>query len=91
MKQIVIEIDDEVYEGVTGDTTFRDDERKALNAIRNGTVLLEHHGRLIDAKAYEQDIHKHYFDNELVIRSTEIALSNAPTIIEADTAERTDT
>lgn len=39
MKQIVIEIDDEVYEGVTGDTTFRDYERKALNAIRNGTVL----------------------------------------------------
>lgn len=39
MKQIVIEIDDEVYEGVTGDTTFRDYEREALTAIRKGTVL----------------------------------------------------
>ena len=47
-------------------------------------VLPKGYGRLIDAKAYEQDIRKHYFDNSTVIRCTEITLDNAPTIIEAD-------
>ena len=45
------------------------------------------HGRLIDANAYMNNIHNHYFDNEMVIRCTEIALDNTPTIIEADKAE----
>ena len=57
----------------------------AQKIIAQGIPLPKGHGRLIDAKAYEQDIRKHYFDNNLVIRCTEIALDNAPTIIEADT------
>ena len=88
MKEIVIQLSEEDYKVFqrqrVGISTPRD---RLFNAVKEGTVLPEHYGRLIDAKAYEQDIRKHYFDNELVIRSTEIALSNAPTIIEADTVE----
>ncbi len=42
------------------------------------------HGNLIDAKEYENDIRKHYFDNSTVIRCTEIALNNAAPVIEAE-------
>ncbi len=59
----------------------------SMRRIAKGIPLPKGHGRLIDSKKYEQDIRKHYFDNESVIRCTEIALSNAPTIIEADKAE----
>ena len=57
-----------------------------LNAVANGTPLPKGYGRLIDAREYENSIRKHYFDNATVIRCTEIALGNAPTIIEADKA-----
>ena len=52
--------------------------------IVTGTVLPKGHGRLIDAKEYENSIRKHYFDNHTVIRCTEIALYSAETIVEAD-------
>ena len=55
-----------------------------LDAIGEGSPLPRVHGRLIDAREYENSIRKHYFDNSTVIRCTEIALDNAPTIIEAD-------
>ena len=57
----------------------------AEQIIANGTPLPKGHGRLIDAREYENSIRKHYFDNSTVIRCTKIALDNAPTIIEADT------
>ena len=59
--------------------------KTAEQIIANGTPLPKGHGRLIDAREYENSIRKHYFDNSTVIRCTEIALDNAPTIIEADT------
>jgi len=62
-------------------------DRHIAEAIANGTPLPKGHGRLIDAREYENDIRKHYFDNNTVIRCTEIALDNTPTIIEADRAE----
>ena len=81
--QIVIEIPEDKYDLVklsamsgVGDFLHK--------AVANGTVLPKGHGRLIDAKEYEDDIRKHYFDNSTVIRCTEICLDNAPTIIEAD-------
>ena len=58
-----------------------------LNAVANGKPLPKGYGRLIDAREYENSIRKHYFDNATVIRCTEIALGNAETIVEADTAE----
>lgn len=58
-----------------------------IKCILNGTPIPKGHGRLIDADAYFADVKKHYFDNDTVMRCTEIALSNAPTIIEADKIE----
>ena len=57
---------------------------KLYETLKNGTPLPKGHGRLIEAKAYENNIRNHYFDNRTVIRCTEIALENTPTIIEAD-------
>lgn len=53
---------------------------ECMAAIKEGTTIPEG-VRLIDANAYLEDVKKHYFDNDMVMRCTEIALSNAPTII----------
>ena len=83
--QIVIDIDEEDYKRIqdTSDV-FNSLTSRTYSAIRNGTPLPKGHGRLIDAGEYENGIRKHYFDNSTVIRCTEIALDNAPTIIDAD-------
>ena len=85
--ELVIKMPEEMYKWVNDVNKFFDDYGISdfIDLVKHGTPIQKGHDRLIDAKAYEQDIRKHYFDNELVIRSTEIALSNAPTIIEADT------
>lgn len=59
-----------------------------LNAIKNGVLIPKGHGKLFDAREYENSIRKHYFDNATVIRCTEIALGNAETIVEADKEEK---
>ena len=79
--QIVIEIPDEEYKDVKKAGGCYYDFGKA---IFYGTPLPKNHGRLIDADEYVADIKKHYFDNDTVIRCAEIAIDNAPTIIEAD-------
>ncbi len=79
--QIVIDISDDDYRKVQDGRASVSMMRKS---IANGTPLPKGHGRLIDAREYENSIRKHYFDNSTVIRCTEIALDNAPTIIEAD-------
>ena len=89
--ELVIKIDEEQYEFIKQSMTM--DKVKDYPAllyaicehVKNGTQLPKGHERLIDAGEYENDIRKHYFDNSTVIRCTEIALDNAPTIIEADT------
>jgi hypothetical protein len=86
--QIVIDIPEYYYKAIKEIPV--EQSTADMMIIRNGTPLPKGHGRLIDAKAYEQDIRKHYFDNSTVIRCTEIALSYAPTIIEADKAESDD-
>ena len=58
--------------------------------IANGTPLPKGHGKLFDGEAYYADIKKHYFDNDTVIRCTELALHNAKPIIEADTEEESE-
>lgn len=83
---IVIDIPEEKYDVMKSHyNTFPAEMREwGLGSIRNGTPLPKGHGRLIDANEYVADIKKHYFDNNTVIRCTEIAIDNAPTIIEAD-------
>lgn len=91
--QIVIDIDDGIARGIIdgkGDAPrniVRSFQATIADAIKNGTPLPKGHNRLIDAGEYENSIRKHYFDNSTVIRCTEIALDDAPTIIEADKGE----
>ena len=49
--------------------------------------LLPEHGRLGDLDKLLADIKKHYFDNQTVIRCAEIAIANAPTIVDAERRE----
>ena len=87
--ELVIKIPEEVYEHILKAKSVPDvlgiDMVNTINAVKNGTPLPKGHGRLIDAREYENIIRKHYFDNSTVIRCTEIALDNATPIIEADT------
>lgn len=83
--ELVIKIPKEIYRYIMEqmrEDGMSDDYFERL--IQNGVPLPEDHGRLIDADAYYKDIKNHYFDDATVIRCTEIALYNAPTIIEAD-------
>ena len=82
--QIVIDIDETIYNSIKIGMRNRDEVENIMEQIEKGTPLPKNHGRLIDADAYEKDIRKHYFDNATVIRCTEIGLQNAPTVIEAD-------
>ena len=88
--ELIIKIPEDVFKRTVFYREFRDlnDCVTTIKALENGTPLPKGHGRLIDAKAYEQDVRKHYFDDSTVIRCAEITLSNAPTIIEADKGEQ---
>ena len=92
--ELVIRIPEEEYRWImkSNVTVFADVASKEcmLHAIKNGTPLPKGHGKLFDAREYEKSIRKHYFDNDTVIRCTEIALGDAETIIEADTEGRED-
>ncbi len=100
--KIVIDIDDMAYKFVQ-DTSFVEDEstmfeqtnadRKKtlllfdiLEAIRNGTPLPKGHGRLIDADAIIDTLG--CSDSDIYVRAC--IEEDAPTIIEADKAERED-
>ena len=88
--QIVIEIPEELKNKIDNanennyKTSLWGFETTLYCAIKNGTPLPKRHGKLFDSEAYYADVKKHYFDNATVIRCTEIALNNAPTIIEAN-------
>lgn len=86
MKQIVIEIDENVYDLVKRfEETIRliekeDDtvETAIMRAIVNGTLLPNGHGRLIDAdELLDANI-------DTFSQQTELKIKFAPTIIEAD-------
>ena len=97
MKQIVIEISDQVYNYIK-DNGHVPPHVNIAPEIANGTVLPEGHGRLIDADDLIQDI---LDDNQLCIFNSESErvihdamvnfavdrLSDCSTIIEADKSE----
>lgn len=85
--QIVIDIPDEMYDWYDNGFPDENDAENLWQIIKNGTPLPKGHDKLIDAKAYYDDMKKHYFDNTTVMRCTEIGLGCAPTIIEADKVE----
>ena len=80
--QIVIKIPDHYYEN-----NIKKELPIILSEDNIIAILPKGHGKLFDAREYENSIRKHYFDNATVIRCTEIALGNAPTIVEADEEE----
>ena len=84
--QIVIEMQEDDYISLK-EQVARGIANPLKMCIANGTPLPKGHDKLIDAKAYYDDMKKHYFDNTTVMRCTEIGLGRAPTIIEADKAE----
>jgi hypothetical protein len=71
MKKIVIEIDDELYNEIL---SRKYSKTRLEKAVANGTLLPEHHGRLIDADAL----------TEKAPEIQEYLDVLAPTIIEAD-------
>jgi len=86
--QIVIDIDDDMYKSVANNDAYvlGDVDWILLeNAIANGTPLPEHHGRLIDADAFQQYCFNKNFDKRLSDEGLAIInfyLTFQPTIIE---------
>ena len=86
--KIVIDIPKETYKRFIDDFKGTTD---VLHAVRHGTPLPEHHGRLIDADAikYTHAIARSLDDghnwNELCVTENEIY--DAPTIIEGSDSE----
>lgn len=96
--QIVINVDNELYEYFLKRRTMHDDGYfshigKLIKAFRDGTVLPKGYGRLIDAdalkKSNEEYIIAYPMDEEEYMRNTMVRwinddITDAPTIIEAD-------
>jgi len=94
MKEILIRLEDELYEQCK--TTELTEENEGfdfhiIKSVANGTVLPKEHGRLIDADAYKEKVFRKFPCNDRddmnIRRLTEMAVLNAPTVIEADKGE----
>lgn len=88
--KLIIDIDDEDYKRIQDiPDVFNSLTSRTYSAIRNGTPLPEHHGRIID----ESKIHTVYTHTETNINNdiksirTIITRTDAPTIIEGSEAE----
>ena len=91
--QIVIDISEDAYNYIRANGA-RIPYYKLTDAIKNGTPLPKGHGRIIDESAitevYTQTTEKEYTNGVLIPPRIEIIGANAPTVIEADNAERKD-
>ena len=91
--KIVIDISDQKYKWIVDNPQIYTDD--LCEAIRNGTPLPQHHGRLIDADKVLDDIEKQYpasaSETEKSKRYARLvyywAVKNAPTIIEGSDSE----
>ena len=79
--QIVIEITDEMYQAVK-DGMWCGNELW-YNALKNGIPIPKGHGRLIDGDELEKFVIEKYSEGEQLA----IGISDAPTVIEADTED----
>ena len=87
--KIVIDIDDEDYKRIQDiPDVFNSLTSRAYSAIRNGTPLPKGHGRLIDESDLMPDSD---YEDGLFYAVSIRQINSAPTIIEADKAEREDT
>ena len=85
--QIVIEMPEELYDYIQTEKYDEHLDRRfdymSRFAVKDGTPLPDHYGRLIDCQAAMSEFKRIYFDNATVLRCAEIILSNASTIIPA--------
>lgn len=93
--RLIIDIPEEVYKRIqslsNADYFEHDICGNSMRRIANGTPLPKGHGRLIDADAELQGLRKMKVVDEKDKQSVRFAIleyENAPTIIEADKAER---
>ncbi len=80
--EIVIDIEQELYEEIL---SRKYSKTRLEKAVANGTPLPEHHGRLIDADAFQQYCFNKNFDKRLSDEGLAIInfyLTFQPTIIE---------
>ena len=91
--KIVIDIDDGIAHGIIEGNndeprnTVRSFQATIADAIKNGTPLPKHHGRLIDADALNLEKEVSMADDWKTAHEIANCIKYAPTIIEAD-AER---
>ena len=86
--QIVIDIPEEVYKSIQDNDYCGISNADMYNAVKNGTPLPKGHGRLIDADDIALIDEQFYVSSDYYV--AESAIDDAPTIIEADKAERSD-
>ena len=88
--KIVIDIDEETYDGIKMGMRNTDDMREVGNAIENGTPLPKGHGDLKDVQDIINRINLNYNNHQSIdAYSLKDMIATVPTIIEAD--ERDDT
>ena len=88
--KIVIDIPKYIYEHAKEQSEDSYDEWDAMRAIANGTPLPEHHGRLIDADAFQKYCFNKNFDKRLSdggLAIINMFLELQPTIIERSDSE----
>ena len=83
MKQIVIELSDELYKEIASEDAvyYPDDGGVVWQAVKEGTVLPEHHGQLLilDEEKVEQELTPLSFSSQRWI--SEVGLSNSTVAI----------
>ena len=89
--QIVIDIDEDIYEHAKNKSEDSRDEGTAMRAIEKGVILPKNHGRLIDAGALDKEVisHVHSGDAESPKDCAKFSMMiiTAPTIVGADKEE----
>ena len=90
--KLIVEISKESHEATCNEYMFPEDVKNVIEAIKKGTPLPEHHGRLIDGDKVLDDIVKK--NPEWVSETGKRkryarlvyywAVKNAPTIVEGD-------
>ena len=90
--ELVVKIPKEEYEMIVNSEDCG--LHTLTRAVARGAILPKGHGRIIDESAitevYTQTTEKEYTNGVLIPPRIEIIGANAPTVIEADNAERKD-
>ena len=86
--KLIINIPEETYKNTCDEKMLPPDVKNVVEAIKNGTPLPKRYGRLIDADEYKKKVFRKFpcsdRDDSNIRRLTEMAILNAPTIVEAD-------